>query len=209
MARTLVAYFDSVYSAEKAIHDLAKNEFSRDRISIRLSHNGSKEAQTDPSGPLVAPEPEIIFESLGAGIRAGAVIGSALALAGALLLSLGVLDVPGYRLQSFPGLLNALLNLGIWLAAGTISGVVIGSLIGMVLNLHIPESEVRQYARTVRQGKVAVSLLADYDEVDGAIQILNRHAPLEVKQERVTRQVAEQSLHRPARLSLFSKPRWR
>lgn len=78
---------------------------------------------------------------------------------------------------------------------------VLGGLVGAMLGPGIPEDEVRQYARNIRQGKVLVAILANREMVDQVIEILNRHRPLEVKEERISRERIEQMVKRQEKTS--------
>lgn len=140
-----------------------------------------------PKGTL-RPEVNIGGQSLGMWIGLG--VGAALGLTGALFNALGVLHLPLPALPHISGALGEWLN-GLALSgAGAAAGVISGGAIGGMLGLNIPEEEVRRYAKNVREGDVVVTILADWDSIDPAMQIVQKYGPLEVREHPVSSQVS-------------------
>lgn len=186
MARSLVAYYESIYSAEKAVHELTGKGFEREMINVLLPTNTEQHEKAVMSKLPEALETEVPLENWLAGMQAGMGVGSALGIAGGVLVNLGILQIPGMEAllpNTLPGVITSFL---VWAAAFLATGGVFGAVTGALIGLRIPEDEVRQYAKTVRKGKVLVTLLADWDMVDNAIEIMNHHRPLQVKEESIS-----------------------
>ena len=183
MARTIIAIYDSYYSASKAARELAVHGFPREMIDITTQPSAKQQQIVEPWNNKVEPNrSEIIVDAPGAGLRIGAGIGSAVGVIGALLTALGALQIPGL---ASPALSGSLLPLVAVAGLGTLSGGAAGGLLGSLLGLGFPEEEARQYAKNVRAGKVIVTILADWDSVDPVIEILHEHRPLEVQEKSI------------------------
>lgn len=74
----------------------------------------------------------------------------------------GVISVPGLGPFTFHQSLPLIASLLTEISAFA----VLGGLVGAMLGPGIPEDEVRQYARNIRQGKVLVAILANREMVD-------------------------------------------
>lgn len=193
MARTVIAVFESVYSAEQAVWELLDQGFPRERIDLfteRLAENMSG---------LVRPEKvcsEVVIGELRAGANIGAGIGGSLGITGGLLILLGAMHAPSFLAGLTGGtqagpLAAAILILAI-AGLSTAAGGLFGSLISGLVGLGIPEEEIRQYAKNVRKGNVTLMIVADWDAVDGTLEVLGRHNPLEVRQKSIESLKAEQ-----------------
>ena len=206
MARSLVAYYESVYSAQKAVNELTGNGFSKDMISLLVPNliEGKEDLRTADHTDLV--DSEVTLGRWSVGVYAGMGIGAALGIAGMLLLASGTVQLPGIGELSFYQPVSLVTTLLAEVGALATTGGLLGGLIGSVVGLGIPEEEVRQYAKNIRQGKVLVSILADRDLVDQAIEILNHHRPLQVKEERISHERIEQIGNRQAKQPLYVKP---
>lgn len=180
MARTVIAVYESVYIAEKAVWELHDLGYPRDRIemvvdSVRSRVTTSKKAEKVRS--------EVVENEIGAGLGIGAGIGASMGIAAALLFGLGTLHIPSIALAAGQFSMAAA-ALGAVLV-GAVAGSGGGALLGGLLGLGIPEEEAQKYARSVRQDSVTVMVLADWDAIDGAIEVLTKHNPLELKEKTI------------------------
>ena len=186
MARSIVAYYESIYSAEKAVNELTGRGFDREMIDVLMPARGE-----DQNKAVMAKLPdtlrsEVPIKNWSAGMQAGVGVGSALGIAGGLLFNIGALHIPGLETLVPTTLAGAVTSFLGGIATMLTTGGILGGLMGALIGLRIPEEEVRQYAKTVRKGKVLVTLLADWDMVDHAIEIMNHHRPLQVKEESIS-----------------------
>lgn len=175
MARTVVAVFESVYIAKKAIWELQDQGYPRDRIDMVMDSNRSLEKVKNNRS-------EILTDEVGAGANIGLSIGGAMGLMSGLLYNLGALPlhIPLLNSALGTGAMAVTSTLGAAIFLGVIAGGMAGAVLGGMLGLGIPEEEARQYAKNVRRSSVSVMVLADWDAVDGAIEVLTRHNPLEI-----------------------------
>lgn len=180
MARTVVAIYESVYIAEKAIWDLQDLGYPRDRIEVVAAPIRERIAASRKTEKV---RPEVVENEIGLGLSIGAGIGSSLGIIGAMLFGLGAMHVPSIAQAAgnYATAAAALAAVIIGLVAGSGSGALLGSLIG----LGIPEEEARKYAKSVRSDNVTVMVLADWDAIDGAIEVLTRHNPLELNEKTI------------------------
>ncbi len=197
MARTVIAIYDSVYTAKQAIWELMDLGYPRDRIDIitgRLMDNANDLAKTEPA------RSEMVVDELRAGAGIGAGIGGSLGIVGGLLASVGQLHIP-LPVAAGPWHVFAVVSamIAITMAAGGIAGSLLGGLVG----LGIPEEEVRNYAKSARKDSVTVMVVADWDAIDGTIEVLGHYNPLEIRQKTIEfqkagpreRKLAERALH--------------
>lgn len=192
MARTVIAVYDSVYTAKKAIWELIDLGFPRERIDLFAEHNMDSLAKSEST------RSEMVMDELRAGAALGAGIGGALGLAGGLLFLLQALPLPFLSwMASIP------LEASTILLAAVVAGAILGSLFSGLIGLGIPEEEIVQYARNVRKEGVTVMVVADWDAVDGTLEVLSRYNPLDLKQKTIEwqkagareKKLAERALH--------------
>ena len=192
MARSLVAYYDSVYLAQKAVDELTTKGFSKEMITLLVPASKAGKERLRPVKRSRSAEQEVMPGSRSAGAQAGAAIGSALGAASLILMITRVLPIPGLEVVSLYEPARLAVTVTGELGALTLIGAGLGALLGSLVGLGIPEEELHQYAKNIRCGSVLVSILADWDRVDQAIEILNHHRPLQVKEERISRERIEQ-----------------
>ena len=199
MARTVIAVFESVYIAKKAIWELLDLGFPRDRIDLVTEQ--TRESTRNLARPH-AVRSETVMDELRTGGSIGAGIGGSLGIAGAMLVGFGSLHLP--FLAAITGVPpTAQLEAAALTGVGLIAGAIAGSLFGGLLGLGIPETEIQQYAKTVRHDRVTVMVVADWDAVDGTIEVLEHYNPLEIRQKTIVwqkagvreKKLAERALH--------------
>ncbi len=197
MARTVIAIYESVYTAKQAIWELMDLGYPRDRIDIitgRLMDNANDLAKPE------AARSEMVVDELRAGAGIGAGIGGSLGIVGGLLASVGQFHI---SLPIAAGPWNALAVVSAMVAIAMTAGGIAGSLLGGLVGLGIPEEEVRSYAKNARKDSVTVMVVADWDAIDGTIEVLGHYNPLEIRQKTIEfqkagpreRKLAERALH--------------
>jgi hypothetical protein len=167
MSKVVVALYDNFEHARMAVEELVNNGFRRDEVSLVASDD-----KGDFKRYLDTPHGEEA-EDIGEGAAAGAGIGATLGGIGGLLVGLGVLAIPGIGPVLAAGpLVTALAGAGIGAAAG--------GLLGALTQVGVPEEHARDYVEGVRHGNVLVTITAADDRASQAVNILNRHNPIDV-----------------------------
>ncbi len=181
MARTVLAVFESVFSAKLAVYDLLENGLNSDMIDILPRPKGSLDAAA--VGP-VKKSPRVVTEvdkdAHGVGLQVGLGIGAAIGAAGGVMGLAGALPLALFDTLALNGILSNLIVVFGGASAGAVFCGAFGGLIGGLVGLNIPDEEIRQYARVARREPVMVAILADWDSIDPVIQILSNHNPLEL-----------------------------
>ena len=186
MARTVLAVFDSKFVADKAVDDLRQNGLSSDMVEIFARSARERGAG---AGELKRKKikNEIFTDELGTGFRIGAGVGGGVGVAGGLLVISGEIVLPFLTAMLASGPLAVVgVALGV-IGLGMLTGTLTGGLFGSLLGLGISETELHQYARSVREDQVVVAVMADWDAVDPVLQVLERYAPLELEEKPYSR----------------------
>lgn len=187
MARTVVAIYDDIQTANTAVRDLVDNGFPRDIISLitndsnNFSVSGDAAALTMPVA-VVKPANEKVSDESGSGAGVGAGIGAAIGGVGGLLIGLGALTIPGLGPVLAAGPLAIALSTVMGAGVGAAAGGVTGGLLGALIGLGIPEEEAEFYAEGVRRGGVLVTAQAQDTTADEIVNILDRHHPSDIHQ---------------------------
>lgn len=173
MDRTVVALFDDVGTAQRALEELLSNGFDRSDVSVVRTNQGTAAASgtaatgTTTAGYDTAPETS--------GAAAGAGIGAVLGGIAGLVIGLGVLAIPGIGPVVAAGPLATTL-------AGAGIGAATGGIIGALTDVGIPEQEAGYYAEGIRRGGTLLTVRASENRVSQATQILNRYSPIDINQ---------------------------
>lgn len=176
MARTVIALYDDFASANAAVRELVDNGFSRDDVSIMANDAQGEYGRYIPGKEGIEPSATAQGAGVGAGI--GAVIGG---LAG-LLVGLGALAIPGIGPVVAAGPLAAALTGLAGAGAGAVAGGVTGGLIGALVDMGVPEETAHYYAEGIRRGGTLVSIRTDDAMTDRAVDIMNRHDPVDINE---------------------------
>jgi hypothetical protein len=176
MARTVVALYDDFISANSAVKELVENDFSNEDISVIASDISgeygryldvsqmSSEEDTPPDGTAI-----------------GAGVGAAVGGLGGLLVGLGAFAIPGIgpviAAGPLAGAISGLLGAG----AGAVAGGLTGSVIGSLVAIGLPEESAPYYAEGIRRGGTLVSVKTADHQASQAMEILNRHGPVDVE----------------------------
>jgi hypothetical protein len=163
MAKTIVGLFDTFADARGAVQALVNKGFSRDDISLAANDTTGEYAKaTTSSGEW-------------SGTATGATTGAALGGIGGLLVGLGALAIPGIGPIIAAGpLVAALTGAGI--------GAATGGMVGALTDVGVPEDEAGYYLEGVRRGGTLVTVNAQDDRADQAIEILENHNAVDVEQ---------------------------
>ncbi len=164
MAKNVVGMFDTSADAQAALQDLRSSGFSQDQVSFVANNSSGEYDQytTDSGGSAAA-------EGAGAGATTGTVVGGI----GGLLAGLGAFAIPGIGPVVGLGVLGAtLLGAGIGAAAGGLLGALVGA--------GIPEEDANIYHEGVRRGGTLLMVHAEDNQVDRAVDILNRHNVVDI-----------------------------
>lgn len=160
MSKIVVGLFDDIQDARMVVQDLKDAGFRTEDISLIAS-----DTQGRYSDYLKDEGGEDISE--GAGI--GAVIGGL----GGLLVGLGALAIPGVGPVLAAGpIISALAGAGIGAAAG--------GLLGALVDAGIPDEQAGYFAEGVKRGGTLVTLQASDQMANRAVDIMNRHNPVDV-----------------------------
>lgn len=163
MAKTIVGLFDTLTEAQGAVQELVNKGFSRDTISIAANNAAGEYTQSTTSSEEWS------------GTATGAATGATIGGIGGLLVGLGALAIPGVGPIVAAGpLIAALTGAGI--------GAVAGGLIGALTDIGVPEEEAGYYAEGVRRGGTLVTINAEDNMADKAIDILEDHNAVDVEQ---------------------------
>jgi uncharacterized protein (TIGR02271 family) len=163
MAKTVVALYDDVDQAHRAIRDLVDSGFSRDDISL-LTRDTREETGRRETGESK------VGEGAGAGAGIGAIIGGA----GGLLVGLGALVIPGIGPLLAAGPLAAAL-------AGAGVGAGVGALAGALVGLGIPEQDAEYYSEGIRRGGTLVTVQTSDEMTTQAVDILEHYNPVDIE----------------------------
>jgi hypothetical protein len=182
MTRTVVAIFDSFESANDAVRELVDHGFSRDDVSLVASDtSGEYGRYLDTNRDMGTMETEHTKEGAGVGAGIGAVLGGL----GGLLVGLGALAIPGIGPVIAAGPLAAALSGLAGAGIGAVAGGVTGGIIGALVDMGVPEETAQYYAEGVRRGGTLVTVRSSDEMTDRAVDILNRHNPIDINERAV------------------------
>jgi hypothetical protein len=162
------------------VRELVDHGFNRDDISLVASDYDQRYAPYLTKHDVhVDTTPESgVSEGAGVGAGIGAVIGGL----GGLLVGLGALAIPGIGPVIAAGPLAAALTGLAGAGAGAVAGGVAGGLLGALVDLGIPEETAQYYAEGIRRGGTMVTVRSSDTMTDQAVDILNRHDPIDINE---------------------------
>jgi len=174
MAKTIVALYDNVDHAHRAVRDLVDSGVPRDQISLMSSNASGQVGEPGTMG-----EPTGTGAAEGAGVGAG--IGAALGGVGGLLVGLGALVIPGIGPVIAAGPLAAALGGVAGAGAGAIAGGAAGGLLGALTDMGVHEEQAQYYAEGIRRGGTLLTVRTEDDMASRAVDVMNRHNPIDVR----------------------------
>src|SRR5688500_2026147 len=162
--KTIVGLFDNYSDAQSAVSELEAAGFDRDSISVFANRGdqpgGGSSAASTESGSDTA-------ERTMAGAVAGGGVGLLAGLALAMIAGVGPILAGGPLAAGLTG-------------AGI--GAVAGGMVGALPSAGVPEEHAHYYAEGVRRGGTLVTLACDDEDAKQAMDILNRHNPVDIDQ---------------------------
>jgi len=170
MAKTVAALFDDFSTANKAVRALLENGYLSEDISLVASDQTGRYSR----GMGTGEEASGASEGMAVGAGVGALVGG-----------LGALVIPGIGPVIAAGPIAAGLSALAGAGVGAVAGGVAGGLLGALLEMGIPEESAGYYAEGVRRGGTLVTVRTSAERVNQAVEILNRHNPVDINR-RVT-----------------------
>lgn len=172
MAKTVVGLFDNYADAQSAYQELVQAGFDRRNISIVANdivrHPSAVVTELPEGGTSTESD---VAAGAGAGALAGGITG--------LIIGLVALAVPGVGPVLAIGPLAGLIG-------GAAVGLVVGGVLGALVDVGVPQHYAEYYAEGVRRGGTLVTVQTGDSRAELAMDILDRHNPLDVE-ERVAR----------------------
>jgi hypothetical protein len=153
---TVIGVFEKRDQAHRAVDDLRRAEFAENQIGMVSRDGGGAKVEVPIESSHTHWE-----EGAGIGAAAGALTGTGLGLAVAAGL------IPGVGPVIVGGTLAALLA-----SMGT--GAAVGTVLGALVGMGVPEEEARYYEGEFNAGRTIVTVRAD-DRAPQAWEILSRH----------------------------------
>jgi uncharacterized membrane protein len=173
MTTTVVALYDDMETASKAVRALRDAGVSNDHISLAAQDAGGE------YGKYVGTK---TTDTTADGAATGAGVGAIVGGIGGLLLGLGARTIPGIGPILAAGPLATAVSALIGAGAGALAGGVAGGLLGALVDMGVPEEHATYYTEGVRRGGSLVTVAADDMEADRVNSILNRFNPVNIKQ---------------------------
>jgi len=169
--KTIVGLYEDLAIANQVVQALVHKGTSRDAISLVTRDH--ERAYASPEKYETGGDGQTI--DTGNATAGGAVTGAVIGGMGGVLLSLGALAIPGIGPVIAVGPLIAGL-------VGAGAGAAVGSLLGALTEVGIPEEEAGYYVEGVNRGGTLVSVQTDDAETDQVVEIMNRYSPIDVKE---------------------------
>ncbi len=172
--QTLVAVFNDINDANRAVEELVASGVSRDRVSVVANNaTGEYSSYVNADGTTAAPvDDDAVKAGQGAGFGAvsGGIIGA--------LIGLGALAIPGIGPIIAAGPIAAALTGGV---IGAVAGAPTGGIVAALVKTHsIDAEDADMYAESLRRGGVLVTAEVDDGMADRARDILDNYGPVDV-----------------------------
>jgi uncharacterized membrane protein len=184
---TVVALFETLPDAERALDALVTDGYDRSRISM-VSSNVAGEydayvektqpdyvVDADRTGAATMDRRDTDSMDAGEGAAVAGGIGAAVGGVGGVLMGLGLLAIPGVGPALAAGpLVSGLVGAGIGAAAGSITGALV--------NAGVPEERAGEYAEGVRRGGTLLVVETTKPAVARAEEIMLAHGSLDIEE---------------------------
>jgi hypothetical protein len=174
--KTVVGLYEDITDAQATINDLVRSGFERGNISLVTTNRWAEEMDLGGDGTIADSDVPLGEDQLGSDVAAGVLTGGAVGGLAGVLLGLGALAIPGLGPIIAAGPLVAGL-------AGAGMGAAVGGLVGALVNWGVPQEEAEVYAESVRRGGILVGLKTDEANTARAVEIMNRHDPIDVERQ--------------------------
>jgi len=176
MEKTVVALYDDVAIAQRAVEKLVNNGFTRDSVSL-LANDASNEyakyLNTYGAGTDYTEDAVTASEGAGFGATVGALTG--------ILVGLGAFMIPGVGPIIGAGPLIAGLTGGV---VGAVAGGATGGLVGGLVKTGVAPEDAQYYAEGVRRGGTLVVVHTIDNASQQARDILNEYHPVDINTRR-------------------------
>jgi hypothetical protein len=179
MADTVVALFDDIESAERAVRDLRDAGVPQDDISLATRHTGE---WSDGGGRMRRDDEPRPREDESSAAGTGAGIGAALGGLGGLLVGLGALTIPGIGPIVAAGPLGTALAGLLGAGAGALAGGAAGGLLGALVDMGVPRDRAEYYAEGVRRGGTLVMVRSQGGHDERLRDILQRNGAVDIEE---------------------------
>lgn len=159
MTQTITNVYDDPATARQVVAALEDAGFTSDEVSIvRQNEEGWSNTDTDDDS---------------SGAATGATVGLAAGTGAGLLVSLGLVAIPGLGPLVAAGVLATTL-------AGAAAGAVGGGIIGALTDFGVSEDDAQVYAENIRRGGTLVSVRTDESRASIAEEIMHRMGPVDI-----------------------------
>jgi len=145
MTKSIIATFEDVHTANRAIERLYEDGFAQEHISMMVSDT-TREKHLAIETHTKAPE----------GAAAGGVLGGTIGAIAAGLTAVAGLVIPGVGLAIAGPLVAALAGLG--------AGGAVGGLVGGLVGMGFTETEAKLVGEAVEKGNIAVAVSDESNE---------------------------------------------
>ena len=163
MSHTTIGLFKSTAAAEGAINELKAMGVDESNISYVYVTSEGKTMASDASEGTIT-EHESTGGNMATGAAGGAATGAVVGAIAGLVVANGIL--PGIGTLFVAGPLAAALGLtgaAATTAAGVLTGVAAGGIIGALSNIGLSDDEAKMYDDRIKNGDVLVATTADAD----------------------------------------------
>lgn len=176
MDKSVVALYDDISTAQRALQRLVDNGFARDQISVMANDAGNEYTRHfDTAGKVVNTVDAV---SAGEGAGFGATIG---ALTG-IVVGLGAFVIPGIGPIIGAGPVLAGLGALTGGVVGAVAGGATGGLVGGLVKTGVSPEDAAYYAEGVRRGGTLVVVNTTDADAMKARNILNEFDPVDINE---------------------------
>ncbi len=177
MDKTVVALYDDLMTAQKAVEKLVSAGFSRTNISLVANDVTNEYSQylKAPVGTTVNNTVDAV--NAGQGASFGTIVG---ALTGALV-GVGALAIPGIGPVIAAGPLIAALSVLSGAAVGAGAGAITGGVTAALVKTGVTEVDAPYYVEGIRRGGTLVVVHTDDVQARAAQDIVNSYKPVDIQ----------------------------
>jgi hypothetical protein len=174
MEKTVVALYDDLMTAQKAVEKLVSAGFNRQNISL-LANDASSEYAKYLNAPATTTKVDAV--NAGQGASFGAIAG---ALMGALV-GLGALAIPGIGPVIAAGPLATAVGVLGSAALGAGAGAVTGGITAALVKTGVSEVDAPYYVEGIRRGGTLLIVHTDDVQTRAAQDIINSYKPVDIQ----------------------------
>lgn len=168
MAEVVLAVYDDVETARRAVNDLVRNGFARGDVGFAVNDPDAKYAHN-----FYEDEDMDAGEGAGLGAAVGGVTG--------LVAGLVAITIPGVGPIIAAGPLAAVLGGATGAAIGAAAGAITGGITASLVDMGVSPDHTHLYNEAVRRGGALVTATARGADINRAMEILRRHNPVDIE----------------------------